>query len=42
MKKTFLDPNMDVERFDDVMDCLSLSDGDHDEQGPASEQDKDA
>lgn len=42
MKKLFQDPKMDVERFDGVIDCLTISDGDHDQQGPASEKDKDA
>lgn len=42
MKHAFDDPRMDVEQFDDVIDCLTISDGDHDENGSSSEQDKDA
>ena len=41
MKKHFEDPELEIERFDDVIDCLSLSDGDHDENGNAPRSDLD-
>ena len=42
MKKQFSDPELEVERFDDVIDCLSISDGVHDENSNStSSGDKD-
>lgn len=41
MKKHFEDPALEIERFDDEIDCLSISDGDHDQQGSASPGDLD-
>lgn len=32
MKKQFSDPELEVEFFEDAIDCLSISEGDHEEQ----------
>ena len=36
MDKKFVDPELEVEQFDDVIDCLTISDGDHDETQSSS------
>ena len=36
MDKKFVDPELEVEQFDDVIDCLTISDGDHDENQSSS------
>lgn len=41
MKKTFQDPALEIERFDDVIDCLTISDGDHDEKGNSTQPEQD-
>ena len=42
MKKKFRDPELEIERFDDVIDCLTISEGDHDENSNStSSGDKD-
>lgn len=41
MNKPFRDPDLEIEPFDDVIDCLTISEGDHDQQGPQSQKDQD-
>ena len=42
MKMIFLDPEMEIERFDDVIDCLTISLGDHEDGDSAPQQAPDA
>lgn len=37
MKKAYRDPELEIERFADEIDCLTISEGDHDQQGPTSQ-----
>ena len=41
MKQEYLEPEMEIERVDDVIDCLTISPGDHDESGNSYENDQD-